>query len=188
MVLLPMENGGQRTDFFQLVERHLKCRAVRPNLSERIAYARHAHPLASEVRERAEIGQRIILAVVRGHHADAGRTTVHLVELTSGLHLLYITLISCLISIENEQGTTFHYSCYLVSVISLRTSVCDLALKFHLATSSMTNRIYSTVTAKGRAIFYRCSFLIFFIPSKMSVWLDDSFSVFMSKIACGTLM
>ena len=47
-----------------------------------MAYACYAHSLTGEVRERTQVGQRIVLAVGRGYHADTCWSAVHLVKLT----------------------------------------------------------------------------------------------------------
>ena len=81
MVLLPMENGRQRTHFAQLVYGQFETGTVQPNGRQRFSYASHAYALAREAGKRAEISEGVNLSVGRGNHADAGGPTVHLVEL-----------------------------------------------------------------------------------------------------------
>ena len=81
MVLLPVEYGRQGAELAQLGERHAERSRLHAYLPQRVADARHAHPLAAQVGQGAQIGERIVLPVVAGHHADAGRAAVHLVEL-----------------------------------------------------------------------------------------------------------
>lgn len=95
MVLLPMQDGGQGALLAQLLQAHFEGRALHADFLQRMADARHAHPLPREVREGAQVGKGVLLSVGGGHHADASGAAVHLVKLTgeSNFHLLAYTII-----------------------------------------------------------------------------------------------
>lgn len=81
MILLPVDNAGQRRFFDQLFKRNHDPRCAEADVFRSVAYTQHGHPFARDKRMLAEGFQAVMPAIVLGYHAQTGRTTVHGVEL-----------------------------------------------------------------------------------------------------------
>lgn len=80
MVLFPMHDAGQRC-FTQLLERNMYADGAEADALGGGADAEHAHPLPPDEALLPERLQRVVLAVVFGHHPQAGGSAVHGIEL-----------------------------------------------------------------------------------------------------------
>ena len=81
MVLVPMQDAGQRHILLQLPQRDPHARCPESDALRRIADAEHRHPFPCDERLVAQRLQRITPPVVFGNHPQAGRTTIHAVQL-----------------------------------------------------------------------------------------------------------
>lgn len=80
MVLFPMHDAGQRC-FTQLLERDMHADGAEADALGGGADAEHTHPLPPDEALLPERLQRVVLAIVFGHHPQAGGSAVHGVEL-----------------------------------------------------------------------------------------------------------
>lgn len=80
MVLFPMHDAGQR-GFNQLLEGDMHADGAEADALGGGADAEHTHPLAPDKALLPERLQRVVLAVMLGHHPQACRAAVHGVEL-----------------------------------------------------------------------------------------------------------
>ena len=80
MVLFPVYDAGQR-GFNQLLEGDMHADGAEADALGGGADAEHTHPLPPDEALLPERLQRVVLAIVLGHHPQAGGAAVHGVEL-----------------------------------------------------------------------------------------------------------
>ena len=87
MVLFPMHDTGQR-GFNQLLEGDMHADGAEADAFGGGADAEHTHPLSPDKALLPERLQRVVLAIVLGHHPQACRPAVHCIELVVKRELL----------------------------------------------------------------------------------------------------
>ena len=87
MVLFPMHDAGQR-GFNQLLEGDMHADGAEADALGGGADAEHTHPLPPDKALLPERLQRVALAIVLGHHPQAGGAAVHCVKLVVKRELL----------------------------------------------------------------------------------------------------
>ena len=80
MVLFPMHDARQR-GFNQLLEGDMHADGAEADAFGGGADAEHTHPLSSDKALLPERLQRVVLAIVLGHHPQAGGAAVHGIKL-----------------------------------------------------------------------------------------------------------
>jgi len=81
MILIPVQNAGQRNIFHQLFQRNPYPLRVHPDAFGCIADAEHAHTFPCDKTLFPQGLQSIAASVMLGDHAQAGGAAVHGVEL-----------------------------------------------------------------------------------------------------------
>ena len=87
MVLFPMHDAGQGC-LTQLLKRDMHTKGAKADALGGGADAEHAHPLPPDEALLPERLQRVVLAIVFGHHPQARGPAVHGVELMIKIELL----------------------------------------------------------------------------------------------------
>ena len=80
MVLFPMHDAGQRC-LSQLLERDMHADGAEADAFGGGADAEHTHPFPSDKAFLPERLQRVVLAIMLGHHPQARGPAVHRIEL-----------------------------------------------------------------------------------------------------------
>jgi hypothetical protein len=113
MVLIPMQDTGQRYLIHQLLYRGRYTRSAHPYRLGRIAYAQHGNALPGNERTPSERLQRIRLSIVFSNHAQTRRTAIHCIQLSIKRktlhnlkpHSMCVYLFHSLLFISTEQIT-----------------------------------------------------------------------------------
>ena len=81
MVLVPVQDAGQRYLLAQLLQRHLHPHRSETDPLPRVADAQHRHPLARDERLFTQVPDRVTPPIVLRDHPEAGRAAIGGLEL-----------------------------------------------------------------------------------------------------------